>query len=54
MKEIYLIDALNIIFRNYHVMKNNPLTNSKGENVSAFIGFFKTLFFIIKEKNQKI
>ncbi|AHH09381.1 DNA polymerase I [Borrelia parkeri SLO] len=51
MKEIYLIDALNIIFRNYHVMKNNPLTNSKGENVNAFIGFFKTLFFIIKEKN---
>ncbi|AFI31334.1 hypothetical protein Q7M_555 [Borrelia crocidurae str. Achema] len=53
MKEIYLIDALNIIFRNYHVMKNNPLTNSKGENVSAFIGFFKTLFFIIKEKKPE-
>ncbi|WP_024653490.1 DNA polymerase I [Borrelia persica] len=53
MKEIYLIDALNIIFRNYHVMKNKPLTNSKGENVSAFIGFFKTLFFIIKEKNPE-
>ncbi|BCR21968.1 DNA polymerase I [Borrelia sp. HM] len=53
MKEIYLIDALNIIFRSYHVMKNNPLINSKGENVNAFIGFFKTLFFIIKEKNPK-
>ncbi|UPA12209.1 DNA polymerase I [Borrelia venezuelensis] len=53
MKEIYLIDALNIIFRNYHVMKNNPLTNKKGENVNAFIGFFKTLFFIIKEKNPE-
>ncbi|AHH03543.1 DNA polymerase I [Borrelia nietonii YOR] len=53
MKEIYLIDALNIIFRNYHAMKNNPLTNSKGENVNAFIGFFKTLFFIIKEKNPE-
>ncbi|AHH10731.1 DNA polymerase I [Borrelia coriaceae] len=53
MREIYLIDALNIIFRSYHVMKNNPLTNNKGENVNAFIGFFKTLFFIIKEKNPK-
>ncbi|WPM05786.1 DNA polymerase I [Borreliella sinica] len=51
MKELYLIDALNIIFRNYHVMKNYPLLNTQGENVNAFIGFFKTLFFIIKEKN---
>ncbi|WKC88205.1 DNA polymerase I [Borreliella japonica] len=51
MKELYLIDALNIIFRNYHVMKNYPLLNRQGENVNAFIGFFKTLFFIIKEKN---
>ncbi len=53
MKELYLIDALNIIFRNYHVMKNYPLLNTQGENVNAFIGFFKTLFFIIKEKNPK-
>ncbi|MBB6212663.1 DNA polymerase I [Borreliella californiensis] len=53
MKEIYLIDALNIIFRNYHVMKNYPLLNTQGENVNAFIGFFKTLFFIIKEKNPE-
>ncbi|MBB6031328.1 DNA polymerase-1 [Borreliella spielmanii] len=53
MKELYLIDALNIIFRNYHVMKNYPLLNTQGENVNAFVGFFKTLFFIIKEKNPK-
>ncbi len=53
MKELYLIDALNIIFRNYHVLKNYPLLNTQGENVSAFIGFFKTLFFIIKEKNPE-
>ncbi|AJA90349.1 DNA polymerase I [Borreliella chilensis] len=53
MKELYLIDALNIIFRNYHVMKNYPLLNKQGENVNAFIGFFKTLFFIIKEKNPE-
>lgn len=53
MRELYLIDALNIIFRNYHVMKNYPLLNTQGENVNAFIGFFKTLFFIIKEKNPK-
>ncbi|WP_301409749.1 DNA polymerase I [Borreliella tanukii] len=53
MKELYLVDALNIIFRNYHVMKNYPLLNTQGENVNAFIGFFKTLFFIIKEKNPE-
>ncbi|WKC90917.1 DNA polymerase I [Borreliella carolinensis] len=53
MKELYLIDALNIIFRNYHVMKNYPLLNTQGENVNAFIGFFKTLFFIIKEKTPE-
>lgn len=53
MKELYLIDALNIIFRNYHVLKNYPLLNTQGENVNAFIGFFKTLFFIIKEKNPE-
>ncbi|WP_424632417.1 DNA polymerase I [Borreliella lusitaniae] len=53
MRELYLIDALNIIFRNYHVMKNYPLLNTQGENVNAFIGFFKTLFFIIKEKNPE-
>ncbi|ABH01817.1 DNA polymerase I family protein [Borreliella afzelii PKo] len=34
-------------------MKNYPLLNTRGENVNAFIGFFKTLFFIIKEKNPK-
>nr|WP_267509235.1 DNA polymerase I [Borreliella garinii] len=53
MKELYLIDALNIIFRNYHVLKNYPLLNTQGKNVNAFIGFFKTLFFIIKEKNPE-
>ena len=53
MKTIYLIDALNIIFRSYHVMKSSPLFNRKGENVNAFFGFFKTLFFIIKEKNPE-
>lgn len=53
MKELYLIDALNIIFRNYHVLKNYPLLNTQGENVNAFIGFFKTLFFIIKGKNPE-
>ncbi len=53
MKELYLVDALNIIFRNYHVLKNYPLLNTQGENVNAFIGFFKTLFFIIKEKNPE-
>ncbi|AWG42915.1 DNA polymerase I [Candidatus Borreliella tachyglossi] len=53
MKTIYLIDALNIIFRSYHVMKNNPLINRNGENTNAFIGFFKTLFFIIKDKKPE-
>ncbi|UER67711.1 DNA polymerase I [Borrelia sp. BU AG58] len=53
MKTIYLIDALNIVFRSYHVMKGTPLFNRRGENINAFFGFFKTLFFIMKEKNPE-
>ncbi|MFO7850551.1 MAG: DNA polymerase I [Spirochaetia bacterium] len=40
---LYLLDAYSLIYRSYFAFINRPLRNPKGENVSAFFGFFRTL-----------
>ncbi len=45
---VYIIDSYGLIFRCYFAFINRPLTNSKGENISALFGFFRNLYSIIK------
>ncbi|UTC65580.1 DNA polymerase I [Treponema sp. OMZ 788] len=51
---IYVLDAYALIYRSYFAFISRPLTNSKGENVSAVFGFFKSLHSIFTEYNPKL
>ncbi len=44
---LYLIDAYAMIYRAYYSFINKPMTNSKGENTSAVLGFVNMLGEII-------
>ena len=50
-KTLYLIDAFALIYRAYFAFIRNPITNSKGLNVSAIYGFTNTLHDLLKNKN---
>ncbi len=45
-KKLFLIDGFAIAYRSYFAFIKNPLTNSRGENVSAVYGFLRFLFMI--------
>ena len=45
---VYIIDSYGLIFRCYFAFINRPLTNSKGENISALFGFFRNLYSVLK------
>lgn len=52
---LYLLDAFALIYRAYFAFGARPMTNSKGLNVSAILGFTNTLYdLIIKEKPTHI
>jgi len=52
---LYLLDAFALIYRAYFAFGVRPMTNSKGLNVSAIIGFTNTLYDLItKEKPTHI
>jgi DNA polymerase-1 len=54
MKEkLYIIDGYGMIYKSYFAFLRSPLTNSKGQNVSALIGFFKTFFSLIQREDPK-
>lgn len=48
-KNLYLIDAMAMIYRSYYALNKNPRINTKGLNTSAILGFCNTLFDIIKQ-----
>ena len=50
-KTLYLLDAYALIYRAYFAFIRNPITNSKGMNVSAIYGFTNTLNELIRTKN---
>ena len=45
---VYVIDSYGLIFRCYFAFISRPLTNAKGENVSAVFGFFRNLHSIFQ------
>ena len=47
-KTIYILDSYGLIYRCYFAFISRPLTNSKGQNVSALFGFFRNLHWILQ------
>ena len=47
MKKLYVLDAVNILFRAYYAI--GPMTNPKGESTNAIYGFIRSVFKLIKE-----
>lgn len=47
MKKLYVVDALNILFRSYYAL--GGMTNPKGESTGALYGFIRSLGKIIKD-----
>lgn len=43
---IYILDSYGLIYRCYFAFISRPLTNSKGQNISALFGFFRNLHYI--------
>ncbi len=46
-KSLYIIDGYSVIYRNYFAHLSNPLTDKNGANISAYFGFFSTLFSLM-------
>ncbi len=51
MKTLYLLDAYALIFRAYYSMGSNFMYNSKKLNVTAIMGFTRTLWQLIQKEN---
>jgi len=49
-KRLFLIDGSALAYRAYYAFIRNPLTNSRGENVSTVFGFARTLLNILDEE----
>ncbi|WP_296333906.1 DNA polymerase I [uncultured Treponema sp.] len=50
---LFVLDSYGLIYREYFAFISRPLTNSKGENVSAVFGFFRNLLTILKNYSPK-
>lgn len=44
---VYILDSYGLIYRCYFAFISRPLTNSKGENISALFGFFRNLHSVL-------
>lgn len=47
-KTVYILDSYGLIFRCYFAFISRPLTNSRGENVSAIFGFFRNFYYLLQ------
>lgn len=47
MSNLYVVDALNFLFRAYYAI--GPITNLKGESTNALYGFIRSVFKIVKD-----
>ena len=45
---VYILDSYGLIFRCYFAFINRPLTNPRGENISALFGFFRNFHYILE------
>lgn len=51
-KPVYVVDAMNYIFRAYHALPDN-ITSPKGMLTNAVLGYLRTLLRIIKERKPE-
>lgn len=51
-KTLYLLDGYSIIYKSYYAFISRPLTDRNGNNISAYYGFFQTLFHMLKENRM--
>lgn len=47
MKKLYVIDAVNFLFRSYFAI--GPMTNPKGESTGALFGFIRTIYKLMED-----
>ncbi len=47
MKQLFIIDSLNFLFRAYYAIQ--PMTNPKGESTNALFGFIRSVYKIIAD-----
>lgn len=45
---LYILDSYGLIFREYYAFFSRPLTDSRGQNISAVFGFFRNLSILFK------
>ena len=45
---LFILDSYGLIYREYFAFISRPLTNSRGENISAVFGFFRNLLTVLK------
>ncbi|MCQ2597246.1 MAG: DNA polymerase I [Treponema sp.] len=50
---LYILDSYGLIYRAYFAFISHPLTNSKGENISAVFGFFRNLANVLQHYKPK-
>lgn len=48
-KKLYIVDGYSLIYRSYFAFLTRPLTDPQGNNISAFFGFFNTIFMLIRD-----
>ena len=48
-KTLFIVDGYSLIYRSYFAFLTRPLTDKEGNNVSAFFGFFNTVFMLLRE-----
>lgn len=50
---VFILDSYGLIFREYYAFFSRPLTDSRGNNVSALFGFFRNLSLLFKQFKPK-
>ena len=48
-KVLYIIDGYSLIYRSYFAFLSRPLTDRRGNNISAYYGFFNTLLSLMSQ-----
>jgi len=51
MKKLYIIDFMNLAFRNYHAFLKHGLTNSQGESTGTLYGMTSFMVNLIQDRN---
>lgn len=50
---VYILDSYGLIYRAYFALINRPLTNTRGQNISAVVIFFRNLRTLLAKHNPR-